>query len=359
MTSYESGEVALEKLLLDPNNFRFQDETSFAPVNQARFHEEKVQARAEARLRAGGLLELKSSILFNGFLPVEQVVVRAYDAAAGFFVVLEGNRRVAALKWIKADDEAGVEVSEELRQLDKIRVVILESDDDHSAYLAVMGIRHVTGIKQWGGYQSAKLVAMLRDEHELDTATVASKLGLGAREVNRRYRAYKALEQMSADEEFGEKSTAAMYPLFHEAVSIPPIREWLGWEDNPPRFAKLDELHGFYSLITPAEGEEGISEPPKISSYSEIRDLRAILPNADAMTVLLDEQTTVGDALAIAKVTEMSRSWKSKVASAISALNSVNVHELKAMTDDEAGEIERLQSLAGEILESRAKLLSD
>ena len=49
-----------------------------------------------------------------------------------------------------------------------------------------MGIRHVGGIKQWGGYQRAKLIADLRDEHDLEPGDIAEKLALSVVEVNRR-----------------------------------------------------------------------------------------------------------------------------------------------------------------------------
>jgi hypothetical protein len=47
-------------------------------------------------LRTEGLTELKNSILANGFLDFERIVVQPYEPVDGLFLVIEGNRRVAA-----------------------------------------------------------------------------------------------------------------------------------------------------------------------------------------------------------------------------------------------------------------------
>ena len=83
-------------------------------------------------------------------------------------------------------------------------------------------------------------------------------------EVNRRYRAYKALEQMENDEEFGDLAVARLYPLFHEAVSLPLVREWLGWEPEQFEFTNAEAKENFYKMITPRPGEEEQdASPPK------------------------------------------------------------------------------------------------
>jgi hypothetical protein len=114
VAEFTSEVVPLSKLLLDPNNYRFQDEPDFVFAQQSRFAEDSVQARASRRLRDEGLVELKNSILKNGFLPVERIVVTPYEHAEEKYLVLEGNRRVAALRWMSEDHQAGVAASAEV-----------------------------------------------------------------------------------------------------------------------------------------------------------------------------------------------------------------------------------------------------
>ena len=197
---FEEKDLPISSLLLDPNNFRYQDESEFVTADERRFHEESVQDRAYRRLRRESLAELKKSILTNGFLPVERLVVRPYGDSGEKYVVVEGNRRLAALRWIDEDHAAGVEVPPQaLSVLDSIPVIVLPDGEDESVYLSIMGIRHVSGIRQWGPYQRAKLVTELRDRYGLEPADVAERIGMSTQEVNRRYRAFKALGQMQLD----------------------------------------------------------------------------------------------------------------------------------------------------------------
>ena len=69
--------LSLAELLLDPNNYRFQASEDFVRVRDERIPEPTVQARAELRLRDDSLRTLKASILSNGFVPIERLVVRA------------------------------------------------------------------------------------------------------------------------------------------------------------------------------------------------------------------------------------------------------------------------------------------
>jgi hypothetical protein len=367
--AYAEGFIAVDQLLLDPNNFRFQDEDDWVRADPQRFAEPTVQERAAKRIRSEGLVELKNSIISNGFLAVERLVVRLYKQGDAdnpdLYLVLEGNRRLAALQWIKQDHDAGVNVPQNVVDvLDAVPVIVIQSDDDAGTYLAIMGIRHVGGIKQWGGYQRAKLVADLRDLHGYDTTEVADRLGMTKHEVNRRYRALKALQQMQGDEEFADYASSGMYPIFHEAVSLPIVRTWLGWDDTELIFTNEDERRQFYSLITPSHDDDQNESveagvPPKITTYSQVRELRSILSNAEATQLLLDPSNSFSEALAIAKAEELSKTWKTQVTEAISSMSSMSVFELEKLDEDGLAVITRVAEIAEHLLVTRQKLLTD
>lgn len=366
---YKEDYLSVSRLLLDPNNFRFQDETEWVRADPQRFGEPTVQERAAKRIRSEGLVELKNSIISNGFLAVERLVVRLYRAAteeaSALYLVLEGNRRLAALQWIKQDHEAGVSIPQNVVDvLDAIPVIVIESDDDAGTYLAIMGIRHVGGIKQWGGYQRAKLVADLRDLHGYDTTDVADRLGMTKHEVNRRYRALKALQQMQDDEEFADYASSSMYPIFHEAVSLPIVRDWLSWDDHELVFRNEEGRRQFYGLITPSYEDDqdesaDATVPPKITTYSQVRELRSILSNAEAMQILLDPAKSFSEAVAIAKAEELSKTWKTQVTEAISSLSSMSVFDLEKLDEDGLSVITRVGEIAERLLATRKKILAD
>ena len=362
MPNFDQTYLSIEQLILDPNNFRFHDDPDFVTASERRFHEEAIQSRIKRQLRDDGLLELKNSILTNGFMPVEPLVVRNYPYLENSYLVIEGNRRVAALKWIQTDIvEGGIEVDESITvMLSQLPVVIVSHDEDDPAfYEALMGVRHVSGIKPWGGYQRAKLVYRLKDERNLESSEIADRLGMSTQEVNRRYRAYKVLNQMQDDEEFGEYAKPNMYALFYETVANPIIREWLGWDQTQSIFTNEEECRLFYDLITPNDPEEiGYSEP-KLRTFSDIRELRYILPNEEAKEALLDPRRPFFDAVGIAKEEQISKAWTTKIRSAIKALEQIGYLELKNLNNEQVELLTQLENTAHAIISDHQKLTED
>lgn len=158
MVNFTATTVHLRDLLLDPNNFRFSNPGHAALVAESRFGEEKVQSAALERVRADGVGELKMSITENGFVPVERIVVRALPADAEDvvrYVVVEGNRRTGALKILQQEHAGGLDLHARVTDVFDSVPVLLAEDASEDDILAIMGIRHVGGPKEWGGYQSA------------------------------------------------------------------------------------------------------------------------------------------------------------------------------------------------------------
>ncbi|MGB7208063.1 MAG: ParB N-terminal domain-containing protein [Pyrinomonadaceae bacterium] len=357
--AYKEEKVSHDQMLFDPNNYRYQDNVDFVPADDARFHEAGVQERAYKRLRKEeSLLDLKKSIVTNGFIPVERLVLRAYEHEEGKYVVLEGNRRLAAMRWIAEDNEAGVPIpANVLATLNEIPAVIVEGDVDAAFYESLMGVRHVSGIREWGGYQRAKLVVDLRDKYELTGSDVADRLGMKPHEVNRRYRAFKALRQMQDDDDFGGYAGANMYPLFHEAVSLTAVKDWLGWQEGTSSFSKAAELSQFYGLLSPFHDDETDQTlDPKINTFSQVRELREILPNAEARRILLDPTRSFFDAVSVAKRDELSKTWATQVAEAIGALHALSVFDLQQLVQEDLDQIAKIRDVAQQLIDTYNKL---
>jgi len=51
MLAMKDDQVPYDRLLLDPNNYRYQDGEDFTYANGERFHEDSVQEKAYRRLR--------------------------------------------------------------------------------------------------------------------------------------------------------------------------------------------------------------------------------------------------------------------------------------------------------------------
>jgi ParB-like nuclease family protein len=349
----ERRTVSINDLLLDPNNYRFHDLKGWKRVTESRFHEVRVQERALGFLTdtlAFELKELKDSIRTNGLVPLEQIVVRSYEHDPTKFVVVEGNRRVAAIKSLLDEHANGiVDLSSlELDRLRTLEVLILDltNPDNAQAGHVLMAIRHVSGVKQWGAYQQAGLIVELRDQEGASFKTVAERLGMSPQEVARRYRASRALAQMEGDDEYKECAEPRMYAIFHETVAQPSVREWLGWDDRDFCFTKHEELHHFYSLIA------GIDEQPaKIRGYEDIRSrLVPILRSQRAIQTLLDPTKTLEDAhqtaIEDAGTSNSNTNFELPVQIALRTLQALSIDIVRGLT---ASQLSLLTSLADRI----------
>jgi len=359
---YNAGRCSIQNLLLDPNNYRFLDQEDYQVVSEKRYPEATVQEKAYRFLkgrRYEDLQALKESILTNGYVPLEQLIVRPYGNKGDLFVVIEGNRRVAAIRWILEDEKSGVDVSKELiTSFDDLPIVTIDINDPENkdAVPVLMGIRHVSGIRPWGAYQQAKLIAQLVEDFGLSLQDTAERLAMSVQEANRRRRAYKALEQMRKDESFQQLADPELYYKFHEAVGIPEVRNWLGWSETDLMFTTEETKAQFYELITPRYDEESSrSVPAKLQTREDVRNLRRILRDDNAKAALLDPSRAFNESLALAIATE-SGGWVSQVKSAINAIEGLKVKDIKSISDEDLELLEKLRNLLDERIEDRKKL---
>ncbi len=363
---YATATIALDKLLIDPNNYRFYDMEEYTEVATNRTHEASVQDRAEHLVKLDGkdeLRALKESIEANGYIPVEVLVLKHYPPNAGYYVVVEGNRRVVSMRWLKKDLEGGSPIPGDLIQsFDNLPAIILEGGDPkdiNALQHTLMGLRHVSGVKQWGGYQRAKLVVELVDDFELPLSTAAKQIGMSPHEASRRYRALKALEQMQNNEEFGSYSDPKMYRLFHEAVSVVKVKEWLEWDNDVAMFMDEEELEKFYRLLTPHSPEDEEELPrarePKIRTYQDVRNLREILGNVDAEECLFDPQMSFNEALAVAKASA-APNWNPRIRAATQTIRKMPTTTLKGLSIQDISPLTELYDLLKETLADWQKL---
>ena len=298
------------QLLLDPNNFRFHDVAGYKRVSQAaRYGERGVQDRALTLLEGTKSFDmgpLKESIRSNGYIPIEKIVVEEFDVDGNppTYLIIEGNRRAAALKILLADHKSGAEDIEEdvHKTLENIPVIVVVGGDEERRRFknTLMAIRHVAGIREWGPYQQAKLVVELYDDEEHAFGPVAQRIGISSREVARRYRASKALQQMEEDEEFSEFADPRLYSFFHEAVSQPKVREWLEFSDETYQAENEENRRLFYELLSPRE-VEGAMLPPKLQNANkQVRQLKGIVDKEVPMQILADPEQPFEDAVAAA-----------------------------------------------------------
>lgn len=268
--------VSLSELFLDPDNFRVAKDTDEKKSSLSEIHESQDDVFKE--LKKQKLQDLKDSILKNGFLTVDRIVVKKLED--GNYLVIEGNRRVAAFKSLISDYEKGYLEDENIKNLieqsNAISAVLVDGSDldikDYSN--ALMGIRHVSGAKKWHGWQSAKLVNNMYENGKTLT-DIGLMLGITSIDAGRRMRGYKAFQQLENDSLWGNKKETHHYGLLLEFLAPnKSAKNWLGWSEQHKSFQNKTNLHRVYKAI--AQKDDGTYE---VRNTDDARDFIKILEN--------------------------------------------------------------------------------
>jgi len=356
------AKVNLNDLILDPNNPRFASlGQKLDSVPEARFNEAKVQQQTYERMKTPrfDVAELRDTIINLGFLPMDRIVVRPWKVpdSKGKYVVVEGNRRVTALKWLLELHDSGRETftPEQLKNFTELEVLLLDDDEAPiNSRLILPGLRHVSGIKEWGPYQKATAVHTLR-ESGMSTKEVAQSIGLSPRAANQLWRSFLALEQMGQDEEYGEFSEPDLYSYFEEVFKRGNVRDWLGWSDNERKFTREERLREFYSWMVGEPDESGSLGEKKLPEAKSVRELGKIIEDLPAMTLLRSPGGSLTQALARFE-SEHPQEWLPAVVSAESVLASLSADSLRKLDDGQITVLTNLRTRIDQVLEDKRKL---
>jgi hypothetical protein len=355
--------LKLDDLLLDPNNPRFSElGEELNPVPEGRFADEKVQNNTFERMKSPifDVGELRDTIKTIGFLPMDRIVVRRWKGqpaeAKSRYVVIEGNRRVTALKWLVNLHGIGKETfsDAQLENLTDLECLILNDElAPSSANLILPGLRHVSGIKEWGAYQKAKAVYALR-KGGMSSQEAAQSLGLSTKAANSSYRCFLALEGMKNDEEFGEYAESRKYSYFEEVFKRANVKNWLDWSDEKERFCAEERLREFYSWMVP-QGDD--NPEPKLPEAKSVRDLSVILSDENALNILRLPEGNLARALARFEV-DHPEDWYPKVLAATAAMKSLTPDMLRGMESATLKSLEELKQRIDQAFSDRESLLS-
>ncbi len=346
--------LPFDQIFLDPNNPRFWTEKRAHDVPDSKVPDDKTQSRTLEKIAAFGIKELRDSILRNGFLPLDRIVVRPLAGHIDKFVIVEGNRRFAALTDLRQEiedgtvDEDGISsahLDKLLTDTAKFDVLIYEGAEAHDIAWLLQGIRHISGIRNWKPAQRGRLVAKQIDAEDLGFKAAGQRFGLSAQAVGRLYRAYKALDQMRQDDLFSSKARNDYFTLFEEAIRNKVISEWLEWDNNTARFENDGNRDQFYSWISEDEDQGNkrrIHDPRhvKVLGYLISGDYKTLLSQIDQYELTIEEAY-----VKILSAVEAS-DWREKIEHARRLIADL---PQSAMTDETDDFLEALNKIEEEI----------
>jgi len=252
--------VRLEQVYLDANNPRLEA-LKPEPTPDERLAEPGIQLECLERLKKFDIKGLAESIRTSGFCTLDRVVLRRLDEDK--YIVVEGNRRVAALKVLQEEHSGGRITLKPESILDGIlqfEALVYEGDNPDIAWV-IQGFRHAPeAIKEWEDFSKAKFFAELERKGK-SASEIARAFSVRPRaDVANPIRSYYGFQQAKEDEDYGDRLMPFDHFGFFSQVIFAKTElrdKWLDWDDNERRFRNTENLSKFLSWI--ADGKITIS----------------------------------------------------------------------------------------------------
>jgi len=238
--------------------------------------------------------ELAMSIAASGYFDYEPLFVVEQE---GNLVVIEGNRRLAAVKLLldrdtraklRATDLPTVTptIAKSLAELPVIRTTRRES-------WQYLGFKHVNGPARWDSYPKAQYIATVHNEYGVPLDEIARQIGDKHNTVQRLYRALMVIDQAEKSGVFkrenrykGHFSFSHLYTgLDYEGIaSFIDLRDESAESSTPVPKARLKDLG---ELCRWLYGDKTLDLPPQVESQNpHLRQLNEVLQSKQAIASL-------------------------------------------------------------------------
>jgi hypothetical protein len=241
--------------------------------------------------------ELVQSISASGFFPHEALIVAEED---GRHIVIEGNRRLAAVKILLNPGIAQTNgwvipsISNDARAALEELPVSIENRENAWRYL---GFKHVNGPAKWSSYAKAQYIADVHRRYHVPLADIANQIGDGHRTVQRLYRGLMVLEQAEREKVYDREdrfrqrlSFSHLYTgLDYEGISsFLSLRDENDEAEDPIPPEKLDHLG---ELLVWLYGSKTNKIPPVVESQNpHLRQLDAVLKSRESLASIRADQ---------------------------------------------------------------------
>jgi hypothetical protein len=291
----DTTKISVDWLKLDRENPRLVGASS-------RTTEESIIAQL---YRGEELGELLQSIAANGYLDIEPLIV-LLDPADQKFTVLEGNRRLAAIRLFR--EPALVDAIAKNERL-KIGVpeitpaalatfseVSVYRVPDRNAARSFIGFKHINGAAKWESYAKAKFAAEWYKSGNVSLEQISEKIGDRHDTIKRMVAAIYVLEQAERENVFSlsdRKITKFNFSHLYTALSRTTYMAYLGLEtawsryDPKPDPVPADKLERLREVLVWIYGSKEDDKEPVVQSQNpDIKNLGETLASSEGLHVL-------------------------------------------------------------------------
>ena len=299
--------LSVKQLQFDPNNPRFYrgDETDFPDATEV----------VELMLEGESVIDLVYSIGQQGFFDAEPLIVVEQDKDNGkAYIVVEGNRRLAALKILNKSVALKSDVEHIVNTLqhypEKVPCVVYKN---YSDVLHFLGYRHVTGVRKWGPLQKAFYIEKLMQSWQEKDPTlklsenyielcrkIAKDICSSTPAIKRNLSALAFFKKGNEHQPYffgidGIEKSDIQFGSLYTALSYANIAQYVGLEAGDLSLEHLN-IENAKRLIVWMFERKARDITPLISDTRQLKQLDAILGNKDARN-RLEEKRSLDDAI--------------------------------------------------------------
>lgn len=292
----------VSELVLDEFNYRFAE----TPPDK------RQQALLALLLEDHQLNVVGESLAENGYFEQEPLVT-IDPPADGMYTVVEGNRRLAALRLLtEAEARASIPPSKKVLW-DRLSAEAARRGNDFSdvpivrypgreAVRAFLGNRHIAGIKKWDALSKARFVAELVESKgaTVEFGVIANEIGSDRDTVRQTYLAYRAFIQARDLFKIDTSGVSRSFSVFFRSFQYVGIREFVGGEGT---FAARDRAEALADIRDPIPADHrdrltelvgyihGEGKSKKVLPESrDLKKLSDVLSNSTALKVLRESR---------------------------------------------------------------------
>jgi len=276
--------LPVSKLSFDPLNYRLPEEI------QGAGQDEMLQYLD----RYFDVEKIAQSIADNGYFPEEPLV--AIPDGPDSWIVVEGNRRLAALKMLTdksfrkfCTHQGFWSALDKVRNrgsIDHVPVLIYSNRDELQTFL---GQRHIAGIVKWDPLSKARFITALierqQKEGHLDLDKLAAETGADKNELLDNFAAYKAflqardkfsIDTSNLEKEFSVFGRALTYGNIARYLELPRAKNVEKLEE-PIKESNRDKLQNLVELVHGTKTVKSV-----ITDSRMLKQLGDVLANEEA-----------------------------------------------------------------------------
>jgi len=277
--------IPVSELFFDFRNPRLIE---FTEINGQTSEEQIIKTLWEAM----DVRELVLSITASGYFENEPLIV---SRETGRNIVIEGNRRLAAVKVILEPELINAEIpdvdqpiKESLRELP----VMIKTREEAWQYL---GFKHVNGPAKWGSFAKAKYIVQVHNDFNIPLDQIALQIGDTHKTVQRLYRGLMVIDQAEKEKVFSREDIKKSHFAFshiYTGLQYKGMAQFLNLKDEneeTKKFVpknKINELKEVCRWLYGSKKEE--IEPVVQTQNPHLRQLDDVLQSREALAALRD-----------------------------------------------------------------------